>query len=129
MRTGKVSSGPTSMLGTETEALPPGVTSWARTIRVTPRILFWVMLRSDRDVWRSRTRALPRVAGRDCPQSPEATVTGESFGKSMAKEPCGAWANAALEAARTAANATKLLRVDIGYRHLSGVGVYVARAQ
>ena len=35
-RTGKASPGPTFKLGTDTEALPPSVTSWATTRRATP---------------------------------------------------------------------------------------------
>src|SRR6478609_1051546 len=126
MRTGKVSPGEMSRLGTDTEALPPGVTSWASTISVIPRMRRWLELRSESEVCKSRTTAPPRGNGRDWPQSAATKVTGESLGKSILNEPrASAWPHANV-AAQTPATIAILLRIDIRNCHLARVGINVA---
>jgi hypothetical protein len=74
MRTGKFWLGGTSRLGTETEALPPGVTSCAATSSVTPRTRLGLELCSVRVTSRSSTTALPRWLTCDSPRFAEIRV-------------------------------------------------------
>src|ERR1017187_6213511 len=132
MCTGKVSPAAISRLGTDTDALPPGVTSCANTIRVTPRMRRWPELRSESEVCRSRTVAPPRANDRDCPQSAESgdtTVTGESFGKSILNEPCVSACAHTGTTANTPEIMATLLRINIVDRHLARILIDITGSQ
>src|SRR5512141_1074593 len=130
-RTGKVSPAPTLRLGTETEALPPAVTSCAVTSSVTPRIRLVAELRSESDECRSMIIALPCAVVAESPKSADTSVTGESAGNSIFSEvrvsSDGCWATATAREAkrRTAA----LLRIDILDGHLTGIRIEVSGAE
>ena len=80
MWTEKVSPGPASSVGTETDPLPAA--SGVLTMSVMLRIRFWLELRRDRAAFTS-IRFAPRAVALELPKSSESRLTGESLGKSI----------------------------------------------
>src|ERR1700682_3872342 len=132
MRMGNASPGPTFRLGTDTDALPPTVTSCETTRSATPRILFAVALRSVRDMCRSSTRAAPRGVARDSPIDADSSVTGESGGTlnltALCESSGTSWAAspAALHKARMASRCRDLFHINVIDRYVAGFRIHVA---
>src|SRR5271166_4484921 len=125
MRTGKFWLGATSRLGTETEALPPGVTSCAATSRVTPRTRFGLELCSVSPTSRSSTTALPRWLTCESPKSVEISVKGESGGRLIFTELLGG-VSCAHSAATPATNRiANLLYIQVINRYVARIGIHV----
>src|SRR5712691_12054215 len=131
MGRGNTSPAATSRQGTATEPFPPGVTSCADTIMVSPRTRRPLPFLSLRAMCRSSTMAPPRADARDSPTSDETSVTGESDGKLMAIELCGSsgvsWARHTPPHKRSADNVTRfecilLLHVHVDHRHVARAG-------
>ena len=80
MWTEKVSPGPASSVGTETEPFPAA--SCVLTISVMLRIRFWPELRRDSAAFTSM-RFAPRAVALELPKSSDSRLTGESLGKSI----------------------------------------------
>ena len=124
MRRGNASPGATSRLGTETDPLPPGVTSCACTASITPRMRFWLELRNERTACTSSTYAPPRGVALVSPQSDDTAVTGESAGKSIFR-PGRLCRRSAMAAS---ARMKILLRIHTRNRHLPRILIHVMRA-
>src|SRR5688572_12380467 len=126
-RTGNASPRPISSLALVTDPRPPGVTSCDCTSSVSPRMRRCVALRSDNDVCRSSTMALPRSDIRDSPQSADNNAMGESGGRWTLNELEAVCATAMpIPAARKAAS---LLDVNMMDSYLSGLVVDIAGTQ
>src|ERR1039457_3744260 len=125
MRTRKVCFGGTSRLGTETEALPPGVTSCAVTIRLTPRTRLGLALCSVRVTSRSSTTALPRWLTCDSPRFAEIRVNGESGGRLIFTELSSGVSCAHSRVMRATNRIANLLDINVINRYVARVGIQV----
>src|SRR5579862_23972 len=120
----KVSPGPASSVGTETDPLPAA--SCALTISVMLRMRFWPELRRDSAVLTSMRFAPPRAVVTGGLKSVVSELTGESLGKLILIP----WplAQSPLQTNTVAATGSVLLNICRRNRNLPCVLVHVTRA-